>query len=413
MGCRRPPGQTVTIEGWIQAHVPLTAATSAELRYERMVWQSAEALPWVHRPADPGRPFDWVEEARVGAFLAGLGGARRVLDIGTGDGWPGLPLARHVREVVAVDPSPRRADLARDNAQRLGIENVAVVCAPAEDLPFPDGSFDGVVAACAIEQSTGPEKVLREAFRVLRPGGRFAATFEDLSAELRTPVEETAELYIEEHRVTAEAQRTQRKSLWGLNQDPKTGEPSLQDSSAHSASLRWNRNTLNTDLEGKIVVYRLVHRSLQPLREAEYELRFRADEVLRQAAELIGPVPTFQSTGDGPGLRPVFPDDRALGVPLLESARVALLSARYFELRHRSPQETTALVGDAGFRGVKAFGNITWLARDFFSPAHLEGLLVKLAPHMDAIARAFGRLYGAVPVGKTSVFFLVAGKPAR
>jgi len=348
----------VTIEAWIRDHIPLNRASSAELRYERMVWQAAEPLPGVHRPADPARPFDWVDGAQIGAFRVALGNARRVLDIGTGDGWPGLPLARHVREVVALDPSPRRAALARDNAGRLGLANVEVVCAPAEELPFPDGSFDGAVSATAIEQCADPLAALREAFRVLRPGGRFAATFEDLSAELRSPIEETAELYIEEQ-----------------------------------------------------AVYRLVHRSLAPLREAEYELRFRADDLLRQAAELICPVPTFQSAGGEPGLRPVSPDDCVLGIPFLESARGALLSARFFDLQHRSPHKTMDCVEEAGFRDVKVFGNITWLARDFFVPAHLEGLLLKLAPHMDAIIRAFGRLYSTVPVGKTSVFFLVAGKP--
>jgi len=401
----------VTIEDWIREHVPLEAATSAELRYERMVWQSAEALPGVHRAADPTRPFDWMDGAQIGAFLAALGDVRRVLDVGTGDGWPGLPLARRVREVVALDPSPRRADLARDNAQRLGLKNVEVVCAPAEEMPFPDASFDGVVSATAIEQCADPAAALREAFRVLRPGGRFAATFEDLSAELRSPIEETAELYVEEHPATAEAQRTQREAFLGLNQDSKTGGSSPQGSSATSASLWWNRSIPNTEAEEPTAVYRLVHRSLRPLREAEYELRFRASETLRRAAETVRPVPTFRVTPPEPGLRPVIPDDPVLGIPLLEMACGGLLSAQFFELRHRSPAETMALVEEAGFRGAKAYGNITWLAREFLLPSHLEGLLVKLAPHMDAITRAFGRLYGAVPVGKTSVFFLVAQRP--
>ncbi|MFH1610127.1 MAG: class I SAM-dependent methyltransferase [Candidatus Bipolaricaulota bacterium] len=348
------------IEAWIREHVPLEVATSAELRYERMIWQAAEALPWVHRPADPARPFDWVDGAQIGAFLATLGDARRVLDLGTGDGWPGLPLARHLPQIVALDPSPRRADLARDNAQRLGLTNVDVVCAPAEALPFPDGSFDGVVSATAIEQCTDPLAALGEAFRVLRPGGRFAATFEDLSAELRSPVEETAELY----------------------------------------------------LDGEVAVYRLVHRSLQPLREAEYELRFRASAALRRAAEAVPPVPTFRATAGEPGLRPVSPEDPVLGIPLLDAARGELLSGRFFELTHRTPDETVALIERAGFTSIKAYGNITRTARTFFLSLREGGLLGDLAPHMDAIARAFGRLYPGVSVGGTSVFFLVAGKPA-
>ncbi|HOD73267.1 MAG TPA: class I SAM-dependent methyltransferase [Candidatus Bipolaricaulis anaerobius] len=349
----------MTIEDWIRGHVPVEASTSAALRYERMIRQAAEPLPGVHRPADPAQPFDWVEQAQIGAFLAALGEARRVLDIGTGDGWPALPLARRVPEVVALDPSPRRVAHAQDNAVRLGLKNVEVACAPAEELPFPDGSFDGAVAACAIEQSTDPAQALREAFRVLRSGGRFAAMFEDLSAELRSPIEETAELYS----------------------------------------------------DGEQAVYRLVHRSLAPLREVEYELRFRASPGLRSAAEEVRPMPTFRATPAEPGLRPVAPDDPVLGIPLLEASCGELIAARSFELRHRSPAETIALIAEAGFEGTRAYGNITWLARDFFGPAHRDGLLAELAPHMDGITRAFGHLYAAVPVGKTSVFFLVARKP--
>ncbi|MCX7749982.1 MAG: class I SAM-dependent methyltransferase [Candidatus Bipolaricaulota bacterium] len=346
----------MTIEGWIRKNVPLAPASSAELRYERMARQAAEELPGVHRPADPRRPFDWVDGALIGAFLAALGGAERVLDVGTGDGWPGLPLARHGVEVVALDPSPRRAALARENARRLGLSNVEVVCAPAEALPFPDGSFDGVVAGTAFEQCADPPAALREARRVLVAGGRLAATFEDLGAELRDPVEERAELY----------------------------------------------------LEGTTAVYRLVHRSRSPLREAEYELRFRADGALRKAAAAVPPVPSFVRGEGEPGLRPVLPDDPVLGISVLEGARGSLLSARFFELCHRSPEETVALVEAAGFQGVRAFGNPGRLAREFFLGLHEAGLLPALAPHMDALALAFGRLYEALPPGRTSVFFLVA-----
>lgn len=349
----------MTIERWIREHVPLTPASSAELRYERMVRQAAEDLPGVHREVDPRNPSDWVDGALIGAFLAALGGARRILDVGTGDGWPGLPLARHMEEVVAVDPSPRRAELAQANARKRGLANVQVVCAPAEALPFPGGRFDGVVAGTAFEQCRDPLQALREARRVLRNGGRLAATFEDLAAELREPVEERAELY----------------------------------------------------LDGGEAVYRLVHRSLSPLREAEYELRFRAEGVLRRAAAEVPPVPSFIRAEGEPGLRRAGPEDPLLGIPPLERFRDRLVSARYFELRHRSPEEAVALVEEAGFGGVKAFGNPGRLARDFFLGLHEEGALSALAPHMDALTRAFGRLYEALPAGRTSVFFLVARRP--
>ncbi len=349
----------MTVEGWIRDHVPLAAASSAELRYERMVRQGAEDLPGVHREVDPCNPSDWVDGALIGAFLAGLGDAQRVLDVGTGDGWPGLPLARHVPEVVALDPSPRRVEVARANARKRGLPNVQVVCAPAEALPFPDGSFDGVVAGTAFEQCRDPLRALKEAHRVLRGGGRLAATFEDLAAQLRGPVEERAELY----------------------------------------------------LDREAAVYRLVHRSLSPLREAEYELRFRAEDDLRRAAAAVPSVPSFVRAAGGPGLRPVAPDDPLLGIPLVERFRDLLLSARYFELRHRSPGEAAALVEEAGFRGVRVYGNPARLARDFFLGLHEAGVLPSLAPHMDALTRAFGRLYEALPAGKTSVFFLVARRP--
>ena len=74
------------IEAWLRENLLIERASSAELRYERMERQAAEPLPWVHRPCDPTRPFDWVDECMIGAFLAVLKKARRVLDIGTGDG---------------------------------------------------------------------------------------------------------------------------------------------------------------------------------------------------------------------------------------------------------------------------------------------------------------------------------------
>jgi len=347
------------IEAWLRQNLPLERASSAELRYERMERQAAEPLPWVHRPCDPTRPFDWVDECMIGAFLAALKKARRVLDIGTGDGWPALPLARRLPQVVAVDASPRRCLVARENARRQGLVNVEVVQAKAESLPFEGASFDGVVAGTAIEQCEEPLSALKEAFRVLASGGRLAATCEALRAELKADVEEEAELY----------------------------------------------------LEGSAAIYRLCHRSRSPLREAEYELCFRATSVVRTAAEKVHPVPSFRASPGEPGLRLVSSDDELLGIPFLEKAKEALVSARYFELLHRTPSQMAALAREAGFEEVHVYGPIALLAGPFFLALSEAGLLTKLAPEMDRITRAFGALFPFVPPGESSVFFLVGKKP--
>lgn len=347
------------IEDWIREHVALAPASSVKLRYERMERQAAEPLPWVHRPADPSRPFDWVDACVIGAFLSALGGARRVLDLGTGDGWPALPLARRLFAVVAVDASPRRCRVARENALRFGLANVEVVCARAERLPFPDGHFDGVVAATSIEQCSDPVAALQEVLRVLRPGGAFAGLFEDLGAEMKGDVEEEAELY------------------------PVGGK----------------------------VVYRLLHRSRFPPREAEYELVFRGSERLSRHAGRVPPVPSFRASREEPGFRPVTPEDELLGIPFLSWALPRLERARWFELRHRPPGEWAELLEEVGFADVRAHGHVAKPAAQLFLSLSDLGLLPRFSPHMEELSRAVGGLYRFVPPGTGSVCFLEARRP--
>jgi ubiquinone/menaquinone biosynthesis C-methylase UbiE len=82
--------------------------------------------------------------------LAAYGGAplfrgKRVLDIGTGDGRLALGTAASAREVVGLDPDPEAIRGARSNARRAGARNARFVVGPAQELPFPDGSFDVVI----------------------------------------------------------------------------------------------------------------------------------------------------------------------------------------------------------------------------------------------------------------------------
>ena len=112
----------------------------------------------------------------VAAYLAdlGLGGGARVLEVGCGTGaiaralvrWPG------VGDVLGVDPSPILLRRARELSE--GIENLSFQEGDGRQLPLGDASFDAVVLHRVLSHVPGPEDVLAEAFRVLRPGGRLA-----------------------------------------------------------------------------------------------------------------------------------------------------------------------------------------------------------------------------------------------
>ncbi|MBE2271385.1 MAG: class I SAM-dependent methyltransferase [Anaerolinea sp.] len=100
----------------------------------------------------------------------------RVLDVATGTGRLPLALIRHKRfrgQVIGLDLSRRMLDHAAD---KLADRRVQWVCAPAESLPFPTGTFDVVTCLEAIEFMTRRETALREMIRVLRPGGILLAT---------------------------------------------------------------------------------------------------------------------------------------------------------------------------------------------------------------------------------------------
>lgn len=94
------------------------------------------------------RPAPAVELAAYGG--APLFRGKRVLDIGTGDGRLALGAAGWAREVVGVDPDPTAVREARRNARRMKARNAKFVVGPAQELPFPDGSFDVVILSWAL-----------------------------------------------------------------------------------------------------------------------------------------------------------------------------------------------------------------------------------------------------------------------
>ena len=108
----------------------------------------------------------------------------RILEIGAGTGF-NFPYYRDGTTVVATEPNPEMLRRAGPRAREHGIELLA---APAEHLPFPDGSFDAVVATGVFCSVDDPRRALAEAHRVLRPGGelRFSEHVRGATAARRT-----------------------------------------------------------------------------------------------------------------------------------------------------------------------------------------------------------------------------------
>src|SRR5579884_1917891 len=120
--------------------------------------------------------------------LAELKPGEKVLDLGSGGGIDVLLSARRVGPTgfaYGLDMTDAMLELAERNRVEAGVENVRFLKGVIEDIPLPDGAVDVVISNCVINLSADKGRVLREAYRVLAPGGRFAVS--DIVIQGRLP----------------------------------------------------------------------------------------------------------------------------------------------------------------------------------------------------------------------------------
>src|SRR5881409_1899915 len=131
--------------------------------------------------------------------LAELTPGEVVLDLGSGGGIDVLLSARRVGptgKAYGLDMTDEMLALARENQRKAGVANVEFLKGEIESIPLPDATVDVIISNCVINLSGDKDRVLAEAFRVLKPGGRFAISDVVVRGEVPADIRKSIELWV-------------------------------------------------------------------------------------------------------------------------------------------------------------------------------------------------------------------------
>ena len=240
--------------------------------------------------------FEYWRSAKVFGYLerAGVRTFGRVLDDGCGGGGMCVSFAEEARSVVGIDPTPRFRDAGARLAAEKGTGNVRFTCADGTALPFRPGSFDLVLSHAVIEHVADPAAYLREARRVLKPGGfLFLQTAPYLSPsgahlpKLKIPVP----LHLLVGRRAAFA-----ASCWLGRHAPKWLDVDPEGSSFVTQARRGERKI--DDLLYRVTVRNLrrhiVQAGFKPVREDLYVSRLATRLLAKKLSTRLPNVPLFR-----------------------------------------------------------------------------------------------------------------------
>jgi arsenite methyltransferase len=158
---------------------------------------------YLYDPAQEGEVPDTAIKASLGCgnptALAELKPGEVVLDLGSGGGMDVLLSARRIGpkgKAFGLDMTDEMLALAEENKRKSGLTNVEFLKGEIENIPLSDNSVDVIISNCVINLSGDKDRVLKEAFRVLRPGGRFAISDVVVRGHVPDTIKKNMELWV-------------------------------------------------------------------------------------------------------------------------------------------------------------------------------------------------------------------------